>query len=57
MQAGGKVWDYAPLSLIVEEVGGSVQRRRGQSHPVTGIAIFAGSDDMRMATRAALGER
>jgi histidinol-phosphatase len=56
VQVGGKVWDYAPLSLIVEEAGGSFSGDRGQSHPVTGTAIFASSNDTRMAARAALND-
>ncbi|MFI0937507.1 inositol monophosphatase family protein [Streptomyces sp. NPDC021020] len=55
VQVGGKVWDYAPLSLIVEEAGGSFSGDRGQSHPVTGTAVFAGSVDTLTAARAALG--
>jgi histidinol-phosphatase len=56
VQVGGKVWDYAPLSLIVEEAGGSFSGDRGQPHPVTGTAIFASSKDTRMAARAVLND-
>jgi histidinol-phosphatase len=57
VQVGGKIWDYAPLSLIVEEAGGTFGGDRGQPHPVTGTAVFAGSTDLHMAARAALNDR
>ncbi|MFJ8857901.1 inositol monophosphatase family protein [Streptomyces sp. NPDC102451] len=57
VQVGGKIWDYAPLSLIVEEAGGAFSGDRGQSHPVTGTAVFACSNATRKAARAALNDR
>ncbi|MFC8600580.1 inositol monophosphatase family protein [Isoptericola sp. NPDC057191] len=42
VQVGGKVWDYAPLSLIVTEAGGTFGGDDGQPHPVTGTGVFAG---------------
>lgn len=57
VQVGGKIWDYAPLSLIVEEAGGSFAGDRGQPHPVTGTAVFAGGTGTQLAARAALNDR
>ncbi|WP_082310455.1 inositol monophosphatase family protein [Nonomuraea sp. SBT364] len=41
VQVGGKVWDYAPLSLIVTEAGGFFSGAHGRPHPVTGTAVFS----------------
>jgi len=54
VQVGGKVWDYAPLSLIVTEAGGEFTGDRGQRHPVTGTGVFACDDATASAARAAV---
>ena len=54
VQVGGKVWDYAPLSLIVAEAGGSFGGDQGQGHPVTGTGVFACGGAAAAETRAAL---
>lgn len=41
VQFGGYLWDYAALSLIVEEAGGIAVDDHGRPYPVTGIAVFA----------------
>ncbi|MEV5499289.1 inositol monophosphatase family protein [Nonomuraea fuscirosea] len=41
VQVGGKVWDYAPLSLIVTEAGGGFSGVHGRPYPVTGTAVFS----------------
>ncbi|WP_051845205.1 inositol monophosphatase family protein [Streptomyces sp. NRRL S-813] len=57
VQVGGKVWDYAPLSLIVQEAGGTFSGDSGQGHPVTGTAVFACDDRTRLAACAVLRGR
>ena len=54
VQVGGKVWDYAPLSLIVEEAGGRFGGVGGEGHPVEGTALFSLSDDLHRAALALL---
>jgi histidinol-phosphatase len=54
VQVGGKVWDYAALSLIVEEAGGRFSGDRGQPHPVTGTAVFSCGEAPHAAAWAAL---
>ncbi|AWS45945.1 histidinol phosphate phosphatase [Streptosporangium sp. 'caverna'] len=54
VQVGGKVWDYAPLSLIVEEAGGRFGGVGGEGHPVEGTALFSRSDDLHRAALALL---
>ncbi|WP_326826886.1 inositol monophosphatase family protein [Streptosporangium sp. NBC_01756] len=49
VQVGGKVWDYAPLSLIVTEAGGCFSGDRGQHHPVTGTAVFSRDERVHKA--------
>ncbi|ACZ87986.1 inositol monophosphatase family protein [Streptosporangium roseum] len=49
VQVGGKVWDYAPLSLIVTEAGGRFSGDGGQSHPVTGTAVFSSGETVHNA--------
>ncbi|MFE5334618.1 inositol monophosphatase family protein [Isoptericola sp. NPDC056573] len=56
MQVGGKVWDYAPLSLIVTEAGGTFGGDHGQPHPVTGTGVFAADEATAEAARGALGK-
>lgn len=55
-QVGGKVWDYAPLGLIVEEANGAFSAANGSGHPVEGAALFAASDQLLTAARSAIGE-
>jgi len=54
VQVGGKVWDYAPLSLIVTEAGGVFGGDHGQSHPVTGAGLFGCDERTTEQARAAL---
>ncbi|SKC37403.1 inositol monophosphatase family protein [Krasilnikoviella flava] len=54
VQVGGKAWDYAPLSLIVTEAGGSFGGDQGQRHPVTGTGVFACDDATAAAARGVL---
>lgn len=56
VQVGGKVWDYAPLSLIVTEAGGVFGGDHGQPHPVTGTGVFAGDAATAEAARGVLGK-
>jgi histidinol-phosphatase len=56
VQVGGKVWDYAPLSLIVTEAGGWFSGDRGQSHPVTGTAVFSCGEAVHKAACAVLAD-
>ncbi len=55
-QIGGKVWDYAPLGLIVQEANGAFSAANGGSHPVEGAALFAASDQLLAAARSAIIE-
>ncbi|MGW0537941.1 inositol monophosphatase family protein [Streptomyces sp. NPDC003032] len=55
VQVGGQIWDHAPLALIVQEAGGSVGGDREQSHPMTGVAVFAADEATRRAAHTALG--
>lgn len=52
VQVGGKLWDYAPLSLIVTEAGGRFSGDRGQGHPVTGTAVFSSGGAVHVAACA-----
>ncbi len=56
VQVGGKVWDYAPLSLVVTEAGGVFGGDHGQPHPVTGTGVFASDGATADAARGVLGE-
>ncbi|MCZ2262626.1 inositol monophosphatase family protein [Isoptericola sp. QY 916] len=56
VQVGGKVWDYAPLSLIVTEAGGVFGGDHGQPHPVTGTGLFAVDEATAEAARGVLGK-
>ncbi|MEU2202640.1 inositol monophosphatase family protein [Isoptericola sp. NPDC019482] len=56
VQVGGKVWDYAPLSLIVTEAGGVFGGDDGRPHPVAGTGVFAGHEVTAAAARDVLGD-
>ncbi|MFE6971627.1 inositol monophosphatase family protein [Isoptericola sp. NPDC057653] len=56
VQVGGKVWDYAPLSLIVAEAGGVFGGDHGQPHPVTGTGVFGCDEATAEAARGVLGQ-
>jgi histidinol-phosphatase len=53
-QVMGSVWDFAALSLIVEEAGGTFSGLDGQGHPVVGTAIFANDPAIQAAALAHL---
>lgn len=53
-QVGGQLWDYAALSLIVEEAGGVCGGVAGWGYPLTGTAIFAASRALGTAALAQL---
>jgi histidinol-phosphatase len=55
VQVLGSVWDFAALSLIVEEAGGAFSGLAGQGHPVSGTAIFASGDGLRRQALSQLG--
>ncbi|MEL7976791.1 inositol monophosphatase family protein [Isoptericola sp. F-RaC21] len=57
VQVGGKVWDYAPLALIVAEAGGVFGGDDGRPHPVTGTGVFACDARTAERARAALAPR
>lgn len=54
VQVGGKVWDYAPLSLVVAEAGGVFGGDDGRPHPVTGTGVFAADEGTAEAARGVL---
>lgn len=41
IQFGGFLWDYAALTLIVEEAGGVTRDANGQHYPFEGTALFS----------------
>jgi histidinol-phosphatase len=55
VQALGSVWDFAAISLIVEEAGGRFSGRDGQAHPVTGVAVFSSGAALHETALAHLG--
>lgn len=56
VQFGGFVWDYAALSLIVEEAGGVAEDEHGRPYPITGTAVFARTRELMGLARARLAD-
>jgi histidinol-phosphatase len=49
VQLAGKIWDYAALSLIVQEAGGAFSGSDGKGHPVHGNAVYASNPAIHSA--------
>lgn len=54
VQVGGSRWDYAALSLIVEEAGGSFTRIAGQPEPVVNTMVYSGGEPLHSDALALL---
>jgi len=46
VQVGGKLWDYAALSLIVQEAGGQATGHDGSPYPFDGTAVFSSDTEL-----------
>ena len=53
-QVFGSVWDFAALSVIVEEAGGVFSGLDGKGHPVVDTGVFASGVDLHAAALAYL---
>jgi histidinol-phosphatase len=49
VQVGGSLWDYAALSLIVAEAGGSFARIAGQPPPVLNTMLYTSGEPLHTA--------
>ncbi|MFN3256333.1 MAG: inositol monophosphatase family protein [Ilumatobacter sp.] len=56
IQVGGKLWDYAPLGLIVTETAGAFSGADGTTHPVEGAGLFAATNELLDAVRFAIAD-
>ncbi len=54
VQPNGQIWDFAAISLIVNEAGGSYSGVAGNRRPGPGPSIYARDDEFRRATLALL---